>query len=390
MELIGDGMKKIKYIIITLLLSLIPMLNVEAAMTKVTCGNLGGVASKIPELTSYIVTIVQIAVPIVLVIMGTIDFIKGVTSQKDEEIKKNQQMFVKRLVVAAIVFFAVAIVKLLVSLVDEQNTGNIVECMDCFLSNECKPYTNGTIIQNSTSSNTHPISGMGSVTFDSNVVLNQINTILSTLTSAVTWGQSSSSTGQLTKAKNSILVGDSKTVQMCAAVTKSYNDCEYNSKGKAYNDDFFIASGGQGYAWFKNTAINGVNSRLANNNVKHNIIILMGVNDSCAPNVTDYAQKYFNDISSLAKSSWQNHNVIYVSVTPIIETSQHYAKLQYVRAFNDKMKSLINSAKISNFKYCDIYPTISLVMGRDSNDGLHYTDYLNKEVYNKVMNTCFK
>ena len=42
-------------------------------------------------------------------------------------------MFVKRLVVAVLIFVVVVIVKFLISVVAD-STDNIVECIDCFLS----------------------------------------------------------------------------------------------------------------------------------------------------------------------------------------------------------------------------------------------------------------
>ena len=104
---------------------------------KVSCGNITGIPSKIPSLTSKIITILQIAIPVILVIMGSLDLFKGITAQKEDEIKKGQQIFIKRLIFAVLVFFIVVIVKFLVSLVAESSTDNIVECIDCFISNNC-------------------------------------------------------------------------------------------------------------------------------------------------------------------------------------------------------------------------------------------------------------
>lgn len=105
---------------------------------KVSCGNVTGIPRKIPELTSYSVTVIQIAVPVILVVMGSLDLFKGVTAQKEDEIKKMQQLFIKRLIVAGSIFFVIVIAKLLISVVAESSSANIVECVDCFLSNSCK------------------------------------------------------------------------------------------------------------------------------------------------------------------------------------------------------------------------------------------------------------
>lgn len=88
---------------------------------------------KIANTVSTVITVIQIAVPVVLVIMGMLDLFKSVYAQKEDEIKKGRQTFVKRLIAAAVIFFVVAIVRLLVSFVAEDSEG-ILSCADCFLN----------------------------------------------------------------------------------------------------------------------------------------------------------------------------------------------------------------------------------------------------------------
>lgn len=114
------------------------MMNFMILTSKVSCGNVTSIPAKIPELTSDFINILMIAVPIILVIMGSLDLVKGITSQKEDEIKKGRQIFVKRLIAGAMVFFVVAAVKLIVSVVSNTGKANLVECVDCFISNKCK------------------------------------------------------------------------------------------------------------------------------------------------------------------------------------------------------------------------------------------------------------
>lgn len=127
-------MKKKVLGIILFAIMFLPIISVSA-VTKVSCGNVTGIPEKIPELTSFAITVIQIAIPIVLVVMGSLDLFKGLSAQKEDEIKKGQQMFIKRLIYAAIIFFVVVIAKLLISVVaDSTTSNNIAECIDCFLS----------------------------------------------------------------------------------------------------------------------------------------------------------------------------------------------------------------------------------------------------------------
>ena len=133
-------MKKIRKEIIfavLLLLLFLPVICVNA-ITVVNCGNITNIPKKIPEITSLVVTVIQVAVPVILVITGSLDLFKGITAQKEDEIKKGRDMFIKRLIVAAIIFFMFVIVKLVISLVaDSSSNQNIVSCMDCFLRGSC-------------------------------------------------------------------------------------------------------------------------------------------------------------------------------------------------------------------------------------------------------------
>ena len=105
----------------------------------VSCGKIGKFNPRNPELTSWIVTSVQVLVPVVLVIFGIIDFVKAISSQKEDEIKKGQQLFIKRAITAVIIFFMVVIVKLLVSAVSsgKPESGNVFDCIECFINNKC-------------------------------------------------------------------------------------------------------------------------------------------------------------------------------------------------------------------------------------------------------------
>ena len=96
--------------------------------------NLPGVVidAKIPNTVHTIIVVIKIAVPVLLVIFGMLDLFKGITAQKEDEIKKGQNLFVKRLISAAIIFFVISIVQLLVSFVASDE--GIMTCANCFIN----------------------------------------------------------------------------------------------------------------------------------------------------------------------------------------------------------------------------------------------------------------
>ena len=103
-----------------------------------SCGEglVENIPSLIPKVISISYTVIQILVPIILVITGSIDLLKSITAQKEDEIKKGQTTFIKRLVAAAIIFFVFIIVKLVISVVAD-NGSKIIDCAECFIKNEC-------------------------------------------------------------------------------------------------------------------------------------------------------------------------------------------------------------------------------------------------------------
>lgn len=66
---------------------------------------------------SLIVRLIQIAVPILLIIFGMMDFAKSVVAKNEDDVKKYRKNFVSRLISAIVVFMIVWIVQLAVSLI---------------------------------------------------------------------------------------------------------------------------------------------------------------------------------------------------------------------------------------------------------------------------------
>jgi len=103
--------------------------------TTYTCGNIGIEFEGIfPFIVSTIVTVIKIGVPVLLIILGMFDLGKAITAQKDDEIKKGQQTFFKRLIAAAIVFLVIFIVQIVVRFIAKDDSSNISSCIDCFIN----------------------------------------------------------------------------------------------------------------------------------------------------------------------------------------------------------------------------------------------------------------
>lgn len=102
-------------------------------------GNNVQIEESIPKIISTIIKVIKIAVPILLIVLGMIDLLKGLTAGKDDEIKKGTGIFVKRIIAAVLVFFVFAIVQFIISLVASAEWSKMSDCVNCFINFEgCK------------------------------------------------------------------------------------------------------------------------------------------------------------------------------------------------------------------------------------------------------------
>lgn len=62
-------------------------------------------------------SIIQYVVPVVLILLGSIDLVKAVTQGKEEDIKKGQKTLITRAVAAVIVFLIPLIVSVIMGLI---------------------------------------------------------------------------------------------------------------------------------------------------------------------------------------------------------------------------------------------------------------------------------
>lgn len=76
---------------------------------------------KVMGIVKLLILVICIAVPIVLIILGSFDLFKAVTAGKDEDIKKKQQTLIKRIIAGVIVFLVPTIVTVLMNLIGAED-----------------------------------------------------------------------------------------------------------------------------------------------------------------------------------------------------------------------------------------------------------------------------
>lgn len=82
---------------------------------------------KIFEFINNILRLIKIFIPILLIVMGSLDLGKAVVAGDEKEIKAAQGMLVKRALYAVAVFFVATLVPLLIGLVADNETK---QCLD--------------------------------------------------------------------------------------------------------------------------------------------------------------------------------------------------------------------------------------------------------------------
>ena len=100
-----------------------------------TCGGIDVMPAPAANLVSMVINTIKVLVPIILIMMGLIDFTKAITKQKEDEIKKAQSIFIKRLIAGVLTFFIVAIVQFAFSIIgDASGEDSYMECVSCFVN----------------------------------------------------------------------------------------------------------------------------------------------------------------------------------------------------------------------------------------------------------------
>lgn len=143
------------------------MLNILDAANSTLCDGIL-VPNELFNLVHTIINVIKIAVPILLIIFGMIDFAKSVIAKSEDDVKKYRKNFVSRLISAIVVFLLIFIVQLAVNMIasveettneNGQTISDIWSCSKKFIngveskSNSSTSNTNGNSNANSSSDN---------------------------------------------------------------------------------------------------------------------------------------------------------------------------------------------------------------------------------------------
>lgn len=103
------------------------------------CTKTGGLL----EYVGYALLIFKIAIPLIIIVLGMMDFGKAVVSEKDEDVKKQAVKLLRRAIAGVIIFFIPTIVIWIFKTIDgfKEDAGNFKNCETCLLkpgSKDCQ------------------------------------------------------------------------------------------------------------------------------------------------------------------------------------------------------------------------------------------------------------
>ena len=112
------------------------LMNMAQVLTDITANpesNCRGFDFVIRIIKNGLFPILQIGIPIILIVLGTLDLGKAVISSDDKAVKEAQSKLIKRCIYAILVFFIVTLLNLLFSMVG-QITGSdaLTEWSNCW------------------------------------------------------------------------------------------------------------------------------------------------------------------------------------------------------------------------------------------------------------------
>ena len=91
-----------------------------------------------PYIVNRIIKILKIFTPIILILLGMVDFLRATISSDEKQMKDASSRFVRRILAAVIIFFVIAIVQFVFRLVGEEGEGAL-GCFNCFVNGDCTP-----------------------------------------------------------------------------------------------------------------------------------------------------------------------------------------------------------------------------------------------------------
>lgn len=105
----------------------------------IRCGDATDIPAYLPRIISFAINLLKIVTPIILVLTSAISLIKAITANKEDEMNKAKNSLVRRIAIAALIFFTITITQFVLDKVADDGTerNNISKCLNCLMNDSC-------------------------------------------------------------------------------------------------------------------------------------------------------------------------------------------------------------------------------------------------------------
>ena len=133
--------KKWKYLVI--FIAFIFLINISGAKASgfsddniINICGFDNVPARLPKITSTLYNLAKLLTPVVLIVMGMIDFTNALMQGDQQKQKKSTKKFINRFIAAILIFLVMAIVQFVFRTVDSSNNKNFLNFMNFVLNND--------------------------------------------------------------------------------------------------------------------------------------------------------------------------------------------------------------------------------------------------------------
>lgn len=118
-------------------LSKMQCLNKGASFKSVSCAGVDDIPAALPKFISNIVNLIKIVTPLILIIMGMLDFAKSTVANDEKGMNEGKTKFIKRTIAGVAVFLVISIVQLVFNAIGTEDARSVATCINCFLNGNC-------------------------------------------------------------------------------------------------------------------------------------------------------------------------------------------------------------------------------------------------------------
>ena len=342
-----------------------------------------------------ILQIVFVLVPIILIVLVTIDLAKNVVAGKEDDMKKNKNLAIKRIIYAVVIFFVPTIVNVVMNTIyrntDRKSEAEYSKCW-VYATKEnvsaCNKEAQAKQEEIDKARSKKSKEAMEEYKKKAEEQEQGREKQLGEKEESDPGNQPDSNptpqepglSDEEKEKVNIIWIGDSRTNGMCTVAGLS-------------SKETCIAKDGAGIAWLKSKDTKNKIYAALDKNSSAYVIINLGVNGISGLSKTSIETNVtvFVDVYKEIANKYPNAHIIVTSVGPVDEAKEasyeggiYKVKNTNVNDFNTALESQLSK---TNIKYCNINNTIrnGYVL---SKDGIHYTNDTYKTIYS-TSKSCF-